>query len=300
MDKSDTFELQAIGSHWKIKVFGLGSDTGKHFTEIAERMTTFESQFSRFKEASYVGQLNKNYSVTEFPQELYEMLTYEMKVSQLTDGAFSPFIGAKLNHLGYDAKYSFETQQSGEQAKPEFVELSPTSIKIPEHSSIDLGGIGKGWLIDKIADYLKSNNVESFIINGGGDIFATTQPDGSAFTCILEHPLDTTLAIGEIEVKNAAVACSAPNRRTWTDKKTGIKAHHLVSMKTGESIDDLAAVFTYAPTATEADTASTALFVSSPKTHEAIQKYLNVEYLLVSPELRILSSAGYPGRVYVD
>lgn len=59
--------------------------------------------------------------------------------------------------------------------------------------SIDLGGLGKGWLIDKLSDLLRNEGYKEFLINGGGDMYVSSTEKQE---CYIEHPRDTELVIG--------------------------------------------------------------------------------------------------------
>ena len=107
--------------------------------------------------------------------------------------------------------------------------LNPEEIALRSNFKIDLGGLGKGFLIDKIAKELQVVGVKYFSINGGGDIYATSDYE-EPLTFELEHPQNQKMSIGQIKIKNLGLACSAPNRRQWKDKISGEFNHHLIDL----------------------------------------------------------------------
>jgi len=111
---------------------------------------------------------------------------------------------------------------------------------------LDLGGIGKGYAIDALAEYLQTTHQFSyFLINGGGDIYATSD-NGRSVTVTLVHPTNQTQGIGVAELHNQGFAASSPYVRSWRDRKTGKAYNHLHS-------DSPVASYVLAPTASSAD-----------------------------------------------
>lgn len=293
------FIFEGIGTHWWIRIVDLVDDEA--WKNLQKKILTvaqdFEKNYSRFIPTSYISLLNQNKILKGFPKELYEMITFSEGISTITNNYFSVTIGQKLNRIGYDSQYSFE--ESNElKASSQILLLSPEIIKIDEHTSLDLGGIGKGWLIDKLSHVILQEGIKSFSVNGGGDIYATEMPDGNEFTFYLENPENADQYIGEIHIKNAAIACSSPTRRRWKDKVTQKENHHLLDALTGRPIDDLKAVFTYGNTALAADSASTAIFVSPFQFIPEIQATLGIEYAVITVDNSAIKSPGYPGEFY--
>lgn len=271
------FEFQSIGTHWIVNIVDELShgQLEKIESEILKITSEFEHLYSRFIEDSLVSKLNRGEKLESIPEDLSNMLNLCEKVKQVTQGHFDINVGSTLEKLGYDSKYSF-------------------SENIVPSNRIDLGGIGKGYLIDKVKNYLKNTKIKYFFINAGGDIFATSDT-GKPFEFLLEDPFDNTQAIGSIKVLNSSIAASSPVLRKWTTTNTNKEVHHLIDFKTGESVKDVAGVFTSANNAVNADLASTALFVGPKDLHKPIQDLLRCEYLIVYKDSSFVKSDNYQG-----
>ena len=161
---------------------------------------------------------------------------------------------------------------------------------------IDLGGIGKGFLIDKVKDFLLSNKVQYFFINAGGDIYATSEFD-NPIEFALENPFDINQMIGKIKIKNESIASSSPARRKWKDKNSDKEFHHLIDMKTNSPVSEIAGVFTLGQNATDADLASTAIFVSPKELHNKIASAFGVEYMVVFNDGSYSKSSNYKAEL---
>lgn len=268
--------FKAIGTHWWINIYTELQEADKVSidNELVRLTLDFENLYSRFIDNSLVSKLNRGEQLTNVPQDLTNMLNMSESVKQITEGHFDINVGSKLESLGYDSEYSFSENEN---------------IK----NKIDLGGIGKGYLIDKVKDFLLQNNIKYFFINAGGDIFATSNFD-KPIEFILENPLDSSQAIAKINVLNNSIAASSPVLRKWTTTNTNKNVHHLIDYKTGEPVNNIAGVFTFSNTAVNADLASTALFVSPQRLHSKIAEHLNVEYLVVLKDGTYYKSLNYP------
>lgn len=290
------FETESIGSHWWFDIFG-DNVNESIVDEILARMRTFEDLYSRFIKTSLIYQLNKKKVLTDFPPELFAMFSYCQSISELTDFRFNVCSGIIQNSNGYDESYSFNEKvaTSNEAIRNGIISLTKEKIVIRDEVTVDLGGIGKGWLIDAIKLILLNRNLLYFSINGGGDIYATSD-FGKPITFFIENPFEISEYIGTIDLKDSAFACSSPVKRAWTTTK-GSTFHHLVNAATGEVSNEIAAVFTCGPTALAVDTASTCIFISPKNKIEDIAKALDVEFLTVYPDHSSIQSKEFPGKL---
>lgn len=200
-------------------------------------------------------------------------------------------------HHGYDQNYSFDERESPdlEHIRNGIKVLENNRIEILPDVKVDLGGIGKGWAIDSIKRILVHHGYAYFLINGGGDIYVTSDK-GAPISFFLENPFDSTEEIGVIELKDAAFACSSPTKRIWQTKQGNVH-HHLVDARRGRSVTDTSAVFTYGKNALSVDTASTCIFISPKEDAFELATALDVEFLTVFPDSTIQMSAGFPGKL---
>ncbi len=294
---TDTFKFEGIGTHWWITIPDKIEE--RLFSEVQNNILNilheFDEKYSRFKENSLISKLNREKSISDFPLELYEMLKTSEKVRELTDGHFNVCVGTQLEDLGYDANYTFSSKPKNYSPDDlKIYTLTKDLIRISKDARIDLGGIGKGWLINKFKKSLNEFKLKNYLINGGGDIYVKDSNDNE-HEFALENPFDDTEMIGSIKIANEAIACSSPTRRAWKDRRTGEVYHHLIDFNSGGSVNNTSAVFTQSKSIINADLASTAIFISEPEKADSIAKNLEVEYLIVFPNKKFFRSKGYKG-----
>jgi len=294
------FSIEALGSKWWFTIFDKlnAKEQATLKQKTIEVLNDFENLYSRFKPDSLVSLLNKDKSLEKYPDELFQMLTSSNQASSLTKGAFNIFVGSVLENAGYDENYSFELKNDTipDLKSSGFSIFSRNVLEISKPSKIDLGGIGKGWMIDKLARIFQEDlNLNLFSINGGGDIYSTGDSLGGQ-TFQLENPLDITQSIGQISLKHQAIACSSGNKRKWKVKNGNQEFSHLVGSENSDK--NILAVFTFAQTSVQADLASTCLFVSNPDTFIRICEFFECSFLLVFKDGTFFAHPEYPGKLH--
>ena len=125
---------------------------------------------------------------------------------------------------------------------------------------IDLGAIAKGYIADKIKEYLLSQNVNSALIYLGGNVLCIGEKETGAFKIGIEKPFDadgTPAAV--VKISDVSVVTSGTDERYF--EKDGKLYHHILDKNTGYSIDNnLTAVTIITPVSADADALSTTCF----------------------------------------
>lgn len=189
-----------------------------------------------------------------------------------SNGAFNISIGGVLHAQGY-GKRTF-----GAQVVPNFWDTTTVSaheIRIPDNATVDIDGIGKGWLIDRIVALFREHGLTEFIINGGGDMFiASPQP----ITIALEDPTDPSKILRSIAI-TGGFAASSQIKRTWRDGDA-TRAHIIDPATNTAAVGSVRGTFVSAPTATIADAMATILLIR-PDLSETLSSCYNLDVLIV-------------------
>lgn len=285
--------FEALGTHWRLAVWDtIPASDFERLTDVCiDRVRAFDALYSRFIPDSLVMRLSDMTGEVDVPHDLISMLRLYEKVYAATDGKVNPAIGFALSDSGYDAQYSLTPQSSIRDvpALPDALEiLDDTHVRLKQPVLLDLGALGKGYLIDILYDILRESGVSRFLVDGSGDIRYQAE-GGETITCGLEHPLDQTMAIGTLAMSGGALCASATNRRRWGER------HHYIDPHTLGSPEDILATWVWAQTAALADGLSSALFFAEPEQLSAFQ----FEYLIVNRDLHAKSSAGFTAELFV-
>lgn len=122
---------------------------------------------------SLLNKLNYNKKVS-FDADLEKMIKFGQKIGLKTGGDFNIFIKKDLEKIGYGISSKKEIKVTINNSQRVFYKKN-NYLFLNTEKEIDLGGLGKGYLIDKLASSLKKEfGVKYFLINGGGDIYATS------------------------------------------------------------------------------------------------------------------------------
>lgn len=295
-----SFPFQGIGTHWKVlyflpkEKFDRADWKNTLEQEIVQTVETFDRRYSRFRKESLVWEIalsQKKYHTLS--DEFRDILTFGARLKTMTNGRFNPAVGLVLEHLGYDSEYSFQPKESAERIALEW-ELTDQQLYTPHPVLLDFGAWGKGYLIDKIARLLEANGLQHFLVDGGGDVYASQKPDGSGWRVPLAHPINPDQAFAVVELKDSALACSGSTLRNFG------MYHHLIDPTSRQSLNHFLGVYTQAQSATLADGAATAIFVEKPERVPDLAQQLSVQYLTLTPELHWERSQGFRGDIFVE
>lgn len=245
------WRFEAIGTMWEIETDAeLGSAARLAVEHV---IAEFDRDWSRFRPDSLVSSLARGAGVVPAPADAADMFALFAEAADATDGAVNPLVGTSLEHLGYDAEYSFRSRGALPAPRDWRERLAWTDerMMLTEPAMIDVGALGKGRLVDIVLDIVAQWTEGDVVVDASGDIAVR----GTPVRIALEHPFDPRRAIGVVEVADAALCASAVGRRAWGD---GL--HHVLDARSGMPVRTVTATWAIAGSAMRADAAATALF----------------------------------------
>ncbi len=250
--------FEAIGTSWTIEADEIDIE------KIKARIAEYDKNYSRFRTDSLVWTMRTPGSYI-LPDDAKEMFDLYQKLYLLTDGKMTPLIGEVMEKAGYDKDYSLvEKDPQPAPLWDEAIEYDFPHITIKKPVLLDVGAIGKGYLIDIVGDMIEGN----YVIDAGGDI----KIKGINQTIGLENPENTNQIVKTIDVKDRSIAGSSGNRRKWG------RFHHIIDPIKVESPDHIKATWVVADTALLADALATALYFAKV---EDLKKYFEFEYYII-------------------
>lgn len=261
MELPITVTHDALGTRFYIEIW---DDISQPQTEsiaqaVALFLDQFEKRYSRFLVDSLVSTLNRERSLRNPDEELLKILKFGCALTNRTNGLFNMLLGKTLENRGYDSVYSFIPNRTAvELSLPDprnDLEINDSAITL-HNGHLDLGGFGKGYVIDLLATHLQETfNLHYFLINGGGDMYGTSNY-GAPFTIYLEHPLEPDTFLGTTEILNQGFASSSPHKRSWVHN--GTTYTHIINTQTKSPLTTLYDTsFVTADTSVDADAFAT-------------------------------------------
>jgi thiamine biosynthesis lipoprotein len=159
--------------------------------------------------------------------------------------------------------------------------------------AIGLGGIAKGYAVDRAMAVLEAQGITDAIINSGGDLRVIGRRTRKKRWRIgIQDPRNRDTVIETIDVSGGAVATSGDYEKYFIDQ--GIRYHHILNPKTGFPARGCRSVTVICPAAMMADAMATAVFVLGPeKGMELIRHLPDLEGMIVNNEGDIIKSEGF-------
>lgn len=190
------YAFEAIGTHWQINFdCPTGQDSSLIRRSIDNCIHSFEATYSRFRTDSVVGKIAAVAGKYVLPVEAEKLLSMYHKLYLLTSGAFTPLIGQALVDAGYDSKYSLQAKTINQLPSWESVlEYQFPELLVKYPVQLDFGAAGKGYLVDLVSKILRDQQIVSFCVDAGGDIYYQNT-NQEVLKVGLEHPQDPSKAI---------------------------------------------------------------------------------------------------------
>lgn len=275
MSKIVQLEKNFMNTIITIKIVRGDKPTVEALDAIEDGFSEFDrivKQYTRFNENSELSNLNRNAgNIVSITDEFFMLIEKMITIANESNGAFDPTVIDFLEVYGYDKNYDFSKLDNPDLDKfvekiknerPSYkdIKLFPKkkSVQLSKNQKIDLGGIGKGYALDCASEKIKAKGFENFLIDAGGDIFASgVNEKGNAWEVGLKtmNKKNEIEIVGKINLKDEALASSG----SWARKVK--QFHHLIDPRTGKPSENFKTVFVKAKTATMADAWATAVFV---------------------------------------
>ncbi len=298
MDTDVTLQLYA----------GNAGKAGRVKKQLFEEMERLEQLLSYTDSSSDVMKINRaaGKSAVQVSPETVEVIHCSLSYADLCGGAYDPTIGPLLEIWGFQegrcrVPAPEEIEEKGSLVDYNLVEIDAVEGKIfLPHSgmALDLGGIAKGYIVDRGLELLSRAGIGHALINAGGDIgILGPKPDGSPWRVGVKHPRREGDLIAVIPwSQKGAVVTSGDYERFFEEE--GIRYHHILDPGSGYPARDLLSVTVAAPTVVEADALATAIMILGPQRGLALVESLpGVEALLITPELELIISSGFQDQI---
>lgn len=274
----------------------------------------YELLFSRTNPESELYQLNNGllpissdgyYTISE---ELFEIIQTGKKYSELSDDAFAIALEPLTSLWNFtDGTNIIPTQNDIDDVltllnSDDILLRAPNEIAfVKDGMGIDLGGIAKGYIADKLKKYLLSNNVHSALIYLGGNVLCIGQKETGPFKIGIEKPFDTDgTAAAIVQISDMSVVTSGTDERYF--EKDGKLYHHILDKNTGFPIkNNLTAVTIITASSTDADALSTTCFsLGLEKGLALLESLENTEGFFITENGEYYYTKGFEERYFLE
>ncbi|MDA0745286.1 MAG: FAD:protein FMN transferase [bacterium] len=258
-----------------------------------KEMADVDRLMSTYRPESQISLLNRQGATEwiEVDPRFLEVLRASIRFANLTEGAFDPTILPLMYLWGFRGKAPpaipppEQLQQTLQHVNYRHILLHPRRnlVRLKQQGvNIDLGGIAKGYALDRAATCLKSQGIRTAALDLGGNLLAFgSQPNTGAG---IQDPLVPEGLLGVLNIQNLSLATSGGYERYVRIQNR--RYPHILDPRTGQPVDPMLSATAVSSTGIEADALSTALFVLGPcKAVSLVERLGNLEAILAWKDL---------------
>ena len=276
---------------------GIACDTVVTVTAFASQETVdqtlkicadYEALLSKTVEGSDIWKLNHaNGNPVEVHPETAALLRLAIEIGRCSDGAFDVTIAP------VSAMWDFNTDDPAVPDREALriaaacvdyrnIVLDGNTVTLNNGAQIDLGGIAKGYIADRVAAYLREQGVTSACINMGGNVVTIgTKPDGGLWTVGIRDPKGTPDQSEEVLLLSDSAVVTSGNYERFFEID-GIRYHHILNPDTGMPVSNGIASVTIIGTRSDlCDALSTACFVLGEERSKPILEQFGVRAIFL-------------------
>lgn len=223
--------------------------------------------------------------------EIAEMLRRSRDLERRSGGRFNPAIGRLVALWGFHtSEFPIVGPPPDGDAIGALVDARPSTLDLVLEGDtvrssnpavqLDFGGIGKGYATDLACAVIRSQGVESAIVNAGGDVRTMGDNAGKPWRIAVRDPAGAGGVAGAIEISGDAAVFTSGNYARFRED-AGERYAHILDPRTGYPVRHVASATVIAPDGTTADAAATAMVVAGPEDWPQVAADMGIAAVLV-------------------
>jgi thiamine biosynthesis lipoprotein len=266
---------------------------------VMAEMRRIDSDMSTYKSDSEISRVNARAAQgpVKISKELFDLLTTALEYSRLTDGAFDITYASVGFMYDFRARHHPDDKQIAA-ALPAvnyrhvLLDRATSSVRFSQAGvRIDLGGIAKGYAVDRGIAILQRAGIKHALVSAGGDSRIIGDRFGKPWIVGIRHPDHKDQVIARLPLVDTAISTSGDYERYFDEN--GVRYHHIIDPRTGHSASAVRSATVLAPTATRTDGLSKTAFVLGAEAAIKIYERLgDVDAILVKPDGKVLYTKG--------
>lgn len=271
----------------------------KHCQKMCEE---YEAKFSRTIETSEIAQINAaSGAPVEVSDDTVTLIKKGIYYCDMSDGAFDITIGSVTSLWDFKANEPAPPApevlaEAATHVNYRKISIDGNTVRLLDPAAkLDLGAIAKGYIADRIKEYLRSKGVRHALINLGGNVLAIGgKQSGSPFNIGVQKPFDEGgEPITSVRIKNKSIVTSGTYQRYF--EKDGALYHHILNSSSGNPCNNgLNSVTIITDSSLTADALSTTCFLLGPEAGmKLINQLDNVDAIFIDTNNELTFSRNY-------
>jgi thiamine biosynthesis lipoprotein len=286
----------SMACEYAIEAYGRDADALPRIVDEAfDEVDRIDRLMSHYKADSPLSRINRE--AAQHPvaveSELFDFIVDAMRYHRDSDGAFDITVGPLMKawgffrgdgHLPSDDELATARRHVG----GAHVRLDPMSKTIAFDESgveLDLGGIAKGYAVDRVVELLRRRHVAAALISAGGStIYGLGAPPGAdGWEVKLQDPIDPRAIAFAVTLKDRALSVAGTSEKAFEAR--GVKYSHIMDPRTGKPVQGVLSVAVLARSGTAGDALDNAFFVLGPERSRAyVHRLPNTEVMFFIPD----------------
>jgi thiamine biosynthesis lipoprotein len=243
-------------------------------SEALDEVDRIDRLMSHYKPDSPLSRINRDAAGTaiKVDAELFDFIADAMRYTRQSDGAFDITVGPLMKawgffsgegHMPTDAELDEARRHVG--AAHVTLNAAARTIRFDQPGvELDLGGIAKGYAVDRAAARLKARGVGAALVSAGGSTIygLGAPPDADAWEVAIQDPVDARRTARRVRLTNRALSVAGRSEKGF--EVGGVRYSHIMDPRTGRPVQGILSVAVLAPSGTMGDALDDALFVLGP------------------------------------
>jgi FAD:protein FMN transferase len=297
----------SMGTELRLSVWTADAGAARHaMADVFAEFDRLDALMSVWREGSDIQRLNAAAGTAAVPVsvEVLEVLRAGRTVSEMSAGAFDVTFGALsgLWRFDHDQDHRIPPPDAIAARLPligyQRIGIEGPGVRLPKPGMrVHLGGIGKGYAIDRAAALLRGRGFHDFLIQSGGDIYASGHRGDRPWRVGIRDPRGPAdRSFAALDLTDEAISTSGDYERFFV--QDGRRYHHILDPRTGQPAAGARSVTIVSDRSMWADALSTAVFVMGPQAGMAlIERTPALEGVIVSAGNDVLVSSGLHARL---
>jgi thiamine biosynthesis lipoprotein len=272
-----------------------GQEIKQIVREALDEVDRIDRLMSHYKKDSPLSEINRNAAKgpVRVEAELFDFISECSKYSRESDGAFDITVGPLMKAWGFfrdEGRLPSDSELSKARANTGYrhiiLDEKERTVRFDRDGvELDLGGIAKGYAVDRAVALLKSRGIERALVSAGGSTIygLGSPPDSSGWEIEIQDPIDHRKTAATINLNNRALSVSGSYEKFF--EVDGVRYSHIMDPRTGLPVQGLLSVAVVAETGTAGDALDNVFYVLGiEKSRKLIQQYPVTEVIFFLPD----------------
>ena len=261
-------ERPLMGTEVSVYLWHENESEGRKLVEaVFDEAIRIDELMSTYKDSSRISEVNR-FAAGEAVyagEELVGLIQRALDISVLTRGAFDITFDSVGQHYDFrqrerpDAETIARAKQSIDYRLVKVDRVASSVRFLRDGVRINLGGIAKGYVVERGVDLLRHNGVQNAIVTAGGDSRLLGDKRGRPFMIGIRDPRQDGEVAIQVPLEGEAISTSGDYERYFDED--GVRYHHIIQPSTGEPAGGVQSATVFGPDAVMTDALSTSVFV---------------------------------------